>query len=85
MTRSEQVDRASLVDYILYFYIHGSERRPIEGQVVNLAQRTGLIENDIEASHRASAAVSKLTDKGKKWAELLLETPFPALRWVDPR
>ena len=38
-----------------------------------------------DLAERTSAGYWKLTARGEKWLEMLLATPLPVQRWLDPR
>jgi hypothetical protein len=44
--------------------------------------REGVIEQTDPDKHGKQYQVTR---KGKKWLEMILSTPYPVFRWVDPR
>ena len=56
---------------------------PIEdSDAVELFLRDGIIEPD---PRRNGPGMYQTTDKGAAWLEMMLATPYPVNKWIDPR
>lgn len=54
-----------------------------EGVIQDFLMR-GIIKQETEFSYHNEHGYA-LTEKGKAWLEMILSTPVPVNRWIDPR
>lgn len=66
------------IEIIIHYYVspvdHPRAAAPAVQQSIKMFQDNGLLDIGL-----------KITPKGMYWIEMLLSTPFPELKWIDPR
>jgi hypothetical protein len=70
---------------ILLFYFTTPALHPCQDAPAYASARSWLIGSELLVHDATKASHYEVTDKGAAWIEMLLRTPLPEQRWVDPR
>lgn len=68
--------------FLIHCYAMPNPHRNVDGyrQTIRHWEGDGIIKEDPNLCDKYD-----VTDRGKKWMEMILETPYPEFKWIDPR
>jgi hypothetical protein len=75
------------IDVLLHYYVspepHPRHNSPAVQSTVDTFIEDGILE-EVNNEHHVTYKI-RTTDRGRKFVEMICETPYPEKRWIDPR
>lgn len=71
------------MEILFHYWVHGQEPFPRRSQVIQ--DYTDELKADGILRPFPGCEYLGVSEKGRRWIYMILETPYPVEQWVDPR